>query len=80
MNNNNDNNITKTNRVDINSLPANKTGKEIKQHQEENRNKYQTEFNIYHDKNKMNRDSNTLILVVVIIALIILLIILLGNM
>ena len=80
MENNIEKENTQTNKIDINNLPANKTGKEIKQQQEENRNKYQSEFNIYHDKNKMNKDSNIVLLIIGIVILIILIIILLSNM
>lgn len=68
-----------TNRVDINNLPANATGKQIKEYQEQNRNKYQTQYNIYHDKTKTNQDSNIIMLIIGIIILIIILIILISK-
>ena len=57
-------------------LPAQATGKQIKQYQEENRNKYQSEYNIYHDKDKLNKDSIIVLSVFVVILILIILIIL----
>jgi len=53
MNNNIDNNTDNTmnnQNNSINSHSGHKTGKEIYHTQELNRNKYQTELNVYHDK------------------------------
>jgi len=71
-------NLSNTNRININELPANKTGQQIKQEQEENRGKYQTQFNQYHDKNKLTNDSKVFAGVLIIIGLIITLILLLS--
>lgn len=82
MNNNQNNiqneNLSNTNRINVNELPANKTGKQIKQEQDENRGKYQTEFNKYHDKDKITNDSKVLLGVLIIVGLIIALIVLLS--
>lgn len=82
MNNNENNvesqNLSNTNRININELPANKTGNQIKQEQDDNRGKYQTELNQYHDKDKLKNDSKIVAGVLVIVALIIILIILLS--
>lgn len=71
-------NLANTKRINVNELPANKTGKQIKQEQDENRGKYQTQFNQYHDKNKITNDSKVLVGVLIIVGLIIVLIVLLS--
>lgn len=82
MNNNENNiqneNLTNTNRINVNELPANKTGHQIKQEQNDNRAKYQTEFNQYHDQDKLKNDSKLVVGILIIVALIIALIALLS--
>lgn len=72
-------NLSNTNRINVDELPANKTGKQIKQEQDDNRGKYQTELNQYYDKNKITNDSKVVACVLVIVVLIIVLIVLLSN-
>ena len=78
LNNIQNENLSNTNRINVSELPANKTGKQIKQEQDDNRGKYQTEFNQYHDKNKITDDSKVVVCVLVIVVLIIALIVLLS--
>ena len=59
-----------------NTLPAQATGAQIKQQQEENRNKYQTQYNVYHDKDKLNKDSVTVLSVIAVILILLVLIML----
>ena len=59
-----------------NTLPAQATGAQIKQQQEENRNKYQTQYNVYHDKDKLNKDSVIVLSVIAVILMLLVLIML----
>ena len=57
-------------------LPAQATGAQIKEYQDTNRNKYQTEYNVYHDKDKLTKDSFIVLIILSIVLILILLAIL----
>lgn len=56
------------------TLPAQATGEQIREHQEINRNKYQTEYNVYHDKSRLNKDSRIILYIILIVLILFILI------
>lgn len=75
MNNNetmsNQNNINELNKK---TLPAQATGEQIEQHQERTRNKYQSEFNVYHDKEKLDKNGKIILFILAIVFILIIII------